>query len=67
MNPQPQTAHQEIKEFAGTRTIFGAGFKMIILDEADNMTNAAQVLQLERAEMRERGRERERERREERG
>jgi len=32
----------EIKEFAGTRTIFGAGFKMIILDEADNMTNAAQ-------------------------
>ena len=32
----------EIKEFAGTRTIFGNGFKMIILDEADNMTSAAQ-------------------------
>jgi len=33
---------QQIKDFAGTRTIFGTGFKLIILDEADNMTSAAQ-------------------------
>ena len=55
---------KEIKDFAGTRTIFGClldlllndsiclpssialscrtGFKMIILDEADNMTQTAQ-------------------------
>eukprot|EP00802_Teleaulax_amphioxeia_P001700 Tamp_01702.p3 GENE.Tamp_01702~~Tamp_01702.p3 ORF type:complete len:389 (+),score=96.54 Tamp_01702:3845-5011(+) len=34
---------EKIKDFAGTRTIFGSGFKMILLDEADNMTNAAQM------------------------
>uniref|UniRef100_A0A7S1GSB5 AAA+ ATPase domain-containing protein n=1 Tax=Hemiselmis andersenii TaxID=464988 RepID=A0A7S1GSB5_HEMAN len=34
---------QQIKDFAGTRTIFGTGFKLIILDEADNMTQAAQA------------------------
>jgi len=33
----------EIKEFASTRTIFSADFKLIILDEADAMTNAAQA------------------------
>ena len=33
----------KIKDFAGTRTIFGTGFKMILLDEADNMTSAAQM------------------------
>ena len=31
---------EKIKDFAGTRTIFGSGYKMILLDEADNMTNA---------------------------
>lgn len=33
----------QIKEFASTRTIFSAGVKLIILDEADNMTNVAQA------------------------
>ncbi|GMM57320.1 replication factor C subunit 3 [Maudiozyma humilis] len=32
----------QIKEFASTRQIFSRGFKLIILDEADAMTNAAQ-------------------------
>ncbi|SCW04576.1 LAFE_0H16622g1_1 [Lachancea fermentati] len=32
----------QIKEFASTRQIFSKGFKLIILDEADSMTNAAQ-------------------------
>mmetsp|Transcript_12295 Transcript_12295/g.14474 ORF Transcript_12295/g.14474 Transcript_12295/m.14474 type:complete len:364 (+) Transcript_12295:31-1122(+) len=32
----------EIKEFAGTRQLFSKGVKLIILDEADAMTNDAQ-------------------------
>jgi replication factor C subunit 3/5 len=32
----------QIKTFAGTRQIFSSGFKLIILDEADAMTNVAQ-------------------------
>lgn len=32
----------QILSFASTRTIFSAGFKLIILDEADAMTNDAQ-------------------------
>ena len=32
----------QIKDFASTRQIFSSGFKLIILDEADAMTNAAQ-------------------------
>ncbi len=32
----------QILSFASTRTIFRSGFKMIILDEADAMTNDAQ-------------------------
>ena len=31
-----------ILSFASTRTIFKSGFKLIILDEADAMTNDAQ-------------------------
>ena len=32
-----------IKQFAETRTLFAKGFKLIILDEADMMTQAAQA------------------------
>jgi len=32
----------EIKEFAGTKQLFNKGIKLIILDEADSMTNDAQ-------------------------
>ncbi len=34
---------EQIKNFASTKTIFSSGFKLIILDEADNMTQAAQA------------------------
>eukprot|EP00127_Corallochytrium_limacisporum_P006250 Clim_evm9s223 gene=Clim_evmTU9s223 len=34
---------EQIKEFASTRTVFSSGYKLIVLDEADNMTNAAQA------------------------
>ena len=33
----------QIKEFASTRQMFSAAPKLIILDEGDNMTSAAQV------------------------
>eukprot|EP01135_Chromosphaera_perkinsii_P009727 Nk52_evm1s1861 gene=Nk52_evmTU1s1861 len=33
----------QIKDFASTRKMFSSGFKLIILDEADAMTNAAQA------------------------
>eukprot|EP00297_Palpitomonas_bilix_P011678 CAMPEP_0113888048 /NCGR_PEP_ID=MMETSP0780_2-20120614/12610_1 /TAXON_ID=652834 /ORGANISM="Palpitomonas bilix" /LENGTH=335 /DNA_ID=CAMNT_0000876763 /DNA_START=29 /DNA_END=1036 /DNA_ORIENTATION=- /assembly_acc=CAM_ASM_000599 len=36
------TVQNVIKEFASTKKIFSSGFKMIILDEADNMTSIAQ-------------------------
>lgn len=32
----------KILDFASTRTMFSSGFKLIILDEADAMTNDAQ-------------------------
>ncbi|PSR77892.1 hypothetical protein PHLCEN_2v7672 [Hermanssonia centrifuga] len=34
---------EQIKNFAETRTLFSQGFKLIILDEADMMTTAAQA------------------------
>lgn len=37
-----EVVRNQIKEFASTRQIFSRGFKLIILDEADAMTNAAQ-------------------------
>jgi replication factor C subunit 3/5 len=37
-----QVVRNEIKEFAGTRQLFNSGIKLIILDEADAMTNDAQ-------------------------
>lgn len=33
----------QIKEFAGTRKLFSTGVKLVVLDEADNMTNDAQA------------------------
>jgi replication factor C subunit 3/5 len=32
-----------IKTFAGTRSVFTSGVKLVILDEADAMTNDAQA------------------------
>ena len=37
-----KVVRNEIKEFAGTRQLFSKGVKLIILDEADAMTNDAQ-------------------------
>ncbi|KAI5822283.1 P-loop containing nucleoside triphosphate hydrolase protein [Schizophyllum commune Tattone D] len=34
---------EQIKQFAETRTLFSKGFKLVILDEADMMTQAAQA------------------------
>ena len=34
---------EQIKNFAETRTLYSSGFKLIILDEADMMTTAAQA------------------------
>lgn len=34
---------EQIKDFASTQMIFRGGFKLVILDEADAMTNAAQA------------------------
>lgn len=34
---------EQIKEFAGTRQMFNTGAKLIVLDEADQMTSAAQA------------------------
>ncbi|KAL5531629.1 RFC3 [Sanghuangporus baumii] len=34
---------EQVKQFAETRTLFSKGFKLIILDEADMMTQAAQA------------------------
>ncbi|CAM0137894.1 Subunit of heteropentameric Replication factor C (RF-C) [Umbelopsis sp. WA50703] len=34
---------EQIKNFASTRKIFSSGFKLIVLDEADAMTSAAQA------------------------
>lgn len=33
---------EQIKQFAETRTLFAKGYKLIVLDEADMMTQAAQ-------------------------
>ncbi|AMD20330.1 HDL414Wp [Eremothecium sinecaudum] len=37
-----EVVRNQIKEFASTRQIFSKGYKLIILDEADAMTSAAQ-------------------------
>ena len=35
--------HEQIKNFAETRTLYASGFKLIILNEADVTTTAAQA------------------------
>jgi len=37
------TVRNEISNFAGTRKLFSTGIKLVILDEADNMTRDAQM------------------------
>ncbi|GBG31871.1 Replication factor C subunit 5 [Hondaea fermentalgiana] len=37
------TVRNEISNFAGTRKLFSTGIKLVILDEADNMTKDAQM------------------------
>ena len=37
-----EVVRQQIKSFAESKTLFSKGFKLIVLDEADNMTQAAQ-------------------------
>ncbi|CAM9642299.1 unnamed protein product [Chrysoparadoxa australica] len=37
-----QVVREQIKEFAGTKRLFNNGVKLVVLDEADNMTNDAQ-------------------------
>ena len=39
---ETRSTGNQIKEFAGTRRLFSSGIKLIILDEADMMTNDAQ-------------------------
>lgn len=34
---------EQVKQFAETRTLFSKGYKLIVLDEADMMTQAAQA------------------------
>ncbi|KAL0953807.1 hypothetical protein HGRIS_004988 [Hohenbuehelia grisea] len=38
-----EVVREQIKQFAETRTLFSKGYKLIILDEADMMTQAAQA------------------------
>lgn len=38
-----EVVREQIKQFAETRTLFAKGFKLIVLDEADMMTQAAQA------------------------
>jgi len=38
-----ETVRNEISNFAGTRKLFSSGIKLVILDEADNMTKDAQM------------------------
>jgi replication factor C subunit 3/5 len=38
-----RVVREEIKDFASTRKIFDSGLKLIILDEADALTNDAQA------------------------
>jgi replication factor C subunit 3/5 len=37
-----EVVREQIKNFASTKKIFSSGFKLIILDEADMMTQTAQ-------------------------
>ena len=42
MNAGIDVVRQRILDFAGLKSVFGTGFKLIILDEADAMTSDAQ-------------------------
>lgn len=38
-----EVVRQRILDFAGLKSVFGSGFKLIILDEADAMTRYASI------------------------
>jgi replication factor C subunit 3/5 len=43
LNASDDVVREQIKRFASSRMIFGSGHKLIILDESDAITNAAQA------------------------
>jgi DNA polymerase III delta prime subunit len=47
-----QVVREQIKNFASTKRLFSTGFKLIVLDEADAMTNVSILIQVAQAALR---------------